>query len=392
MKNIYKWAYAICGTLVLASCSNNVKLDGVISGAANQTIQLQYVGAESIQVVDSTKISSDGSFSLDAPKTSGFSFYRAVLPSGKTIVFVADSAETVSVKANAEAPNWFESVSFDQSQESSLTMEVVAKASELQDKLQSYAKTSDESKWQEVQKEIDAYKDFVKKFVFDNPKSWASYYALYQNILGMPVFDIHDIKDHILFSTVATSMQIAYPEDTRIKALCDNVLQARAMQKQQQKLQDMINNADVTNSPELSLPDKDGVTRNLSSLRGKIVILQFWASTEKASRDNNRQLAALYAKYKSRGLEIYSVSLDTSKILWEEAMSVDKITWTSVCDLKGIASPAPGLYNVRPVQAADGSVVVQIPQLFILDKDGSLIGKNLFGKRLDERMAEIFGK
>lgn len=393
MKNLYNWALTIIAILALASCSNNVKLTGEINGAADQTIQLQLVGAESIQIVDSVKISGDGSFDLEAPVSTGYSFYRAVLPTGKAIVFVADSAETVKVKADASASNWFESVSFDNSEESAKTMQVVAKAVALQDKLQACTRVADEAQLTEIQKEIDSYKSFVKKFIFDNPRSWASYYALYQNVMGMPVFDIRDLQDHKLFSAVATSMQIAYPEDARIKQLCDNVLQARAMQKHQQKLQDMINNAEVANSPELVLPDKDGKMRRLSEVnKGKIVILQFWASTEKASRDNNRQLAQLYSKYKSRGLEIYSVSLDTSKLLWEEAMKNDKVTWTSVCDLQGVSSSAPALYNIRPVQAADGSVVVQIPQLFILDKDGSLIGKNLFGKRLDDRMVEIFGK
>ncbi|MDO4462229.1 MAG: TlpA disulfide reductase family protein [Bacteroidia bacterium] len=390
MRIIHKLTVALCSVVLLASCSNNVKLQGTISGAADQTIQLQLVGAESIQIVDSTKISADGSFKLEAPESTEPTFYRAVLPSGKAIVFVADSAETVSVNADYNAANWFESVKFDNSEESALTMQIVAPAVTLQDKLQAYVKEANRAKADELQAEIENYKKTVKKFIFDHPSSWASYYALYQTILGMQVFDIYDIKDHVLFSAVATSLDNAYHNEPRVKTLCDNVLQARAHNKKQQQLQEMINNAEVANSPDIELPDKNGKMHKLSDLRGKVVILQFWASTEKASRNNNRQLASLYAKYKSKGLEIYSVSLDTSKILWEDALDVDKVTWTSVCDLKGIASPAPALYNVRPVQAADGSIVVEIPQLFILDKDGALIGKNLFGKRLDDRMAEIF--
>lgn len=390
MRFIHKLAVALCCTSLLASCSKNVKIQGSISGAADQTIQLQVVGAESILVVDSTKVASDGSFELVAPESTEPTFYRAVLPSGKSIVFVADSAETVSVTADAQAADWIESVKFDNSKESALTMQVVALAVPLQDKLQSYVKNSDPSKAKELESEIENYKKAIKKFVFDNPNSWASYYALYQTLLGMQVFDIYDIQDHVLFSTVATSLNIAYPDEPRVKTLCDNVLQARALNKKQQQIQEMINNAEVANTPDIELPDKDGNLHKLSNFRGKVVILQFWASTENASRNNNRQLASLYAKYKSKGLEIYSVSLDTSKLLWEEALTLDKVTWTSVCDFKGVASPAPALYNVRPVQAANGSVVVEIPQLFILDKDGSLIGKNLFGKRLDDRMAEIF--
>lgn len=390
MRHVYKLALMLIGAVALASCSNNTKLQGTISGAAGQTIQLQVIG-DAISVVDSVKISGDGSFALDAPETTEPTFYRAVLPSGKAIVFVADSAETVTVKADAEAADWFSGVVFDGSEESALTMEVVSKAAALQSKLQSYnSQESDPGKLDELRKAIATYKSDVKQFIFEHPRSLASYYVLYQNVMGMPVFDINDIHDHILFSTVATSLNVAYPGETRIKVLCDDVLQARAIQRKQQQLQEMINNADVANTPDLEMPDKEGKMHKLSDLRGKYVILQFWSATEQASRDNNRQLVSLYSKYKSRGLEIYSVSLDTSKLVWEEAMTFDKVTWTSVCDLQGISSQAALLYNIRPMQSANGNVVIQVPQLFILDKEGNLIGKNIFGKRLDDRMAEIF--
>lgn len=383
-------ALMVIGAIAFSSCSNNTKLQGSISGAAGQSIQLQVIG-DAIEIVDSVKVSKDGSFALDAPAVTEPTFYRAVLPSGKAIVFVADSAEVVTVKADAEAADWFSSVTFDNSEESALTMEVVAKAATLQSKLQSYnAAQSDPAKLEELRSAIETYKASIKDFVFAHPRSLASYYALYQNVMGLPVFDINDIHDHVLFSTVATSLNIVYPDEPRVKLLCENVIQARAIQRKQQQLQEMINNADVTNTPDIELPDKDGKMQKLSSLRGKVVILQFWAATEQASRDNNRQLASLYAKYKSRGLEIYSVSLDTSKLVWEEAMAFDKVTWTSVCDLRGVSSQAAMLYNIRPIQDVNGNVVIQVPQIFILDKEGNLIGKNLFGKRLDDRMAEIF--
>ncbi|MCQ2202145.1 MAG: TlpA family protein disulfide reductase [Bacteroidales bacterium] len=390
MRHVYKLALMLIGALTLASCANNTKLQGTIGGAAGQTIQLQVIG-DAIAVVDSVKIAGDGTFALEAPESTEPTFYRAVLPSGKAIVFVADSAETVTVKADAEAADWFSSVAFDNSEESALTMEVVAKAATLQGKLQSYTATeSDPAKLAEMRSAIDDYKASIKDFIFAHPRSLASYYALYQNVMGLPVFNINDIHDHVLFSTVATSLNIVSPDEPRVKLLCEDVIQARAIQRKQQQLQEMINNADVANTPDIEMPDKDGKMHKLSSLRGKVVILQFWSATEQASRDNNRQLASLYAKYKSRGLEIYSVSLDTSKLVWEEAMTFDKVTWTSVCDLQGVSSQAAMLYNIRPMQDANGNVIIQVPQLFILDKEGNLIGKNLFGKRLDDRMAEIF--
>ena len=73
------------------------------------------------------------------------------------------------------------------------------------------------------------------------------------------------------------------------------------------------------------------------------------------------------------------MSLDQSKLLWEDAVLKDKLTWTNVCDLQGIASTAARLYNIRTV-----------PSNYIIARNGELIGKDLWGTRLDERMAEIF--
>ena len=83
-------------------------------------------------------------------------------------------------------------------------------------------------------------------------------------------------------------------------------------------------------------------------------------------------------KYKKNGLEIYSVSFDTSKLLWEDAMLKDNINWISVCDLQGEYSVAARLYNVS-----------HLPSNYILDRDGALIGKDLFGTRLDNKIAEL---
>ena len=397
MRNIFIVLLTLICVITLDSCSKGVKLQGDIKGAANQKITLELMGIDSTYVIDSTRIGDDGLFELNAPVASEPTFYRASLPSGKTITFIADSIDQVSVHADATVADWNSTISFDNSDENTLLLKTISEASALQSKLQAFAQNSStlaeqeqEAKSNELQTAINDYKNNVKEVIFNNPRSFASYYALYQNIMDMPVFDITNPNDHVLFATVATSLNIAEPNSKRVQNLCDYVLQARAVRMRQQLIQEQLDNAVVTNSPDIKMNDINGETRKLSDYRGKTVLLQFWISTDKSSRNSNKQLAKLYAMYKAKGLEIFSVSLDTSKVLWEDASKNDNITWVNVCDLLGLSSKYVATYNIRATQGADGNLVVAIPQNFILDKDGQIVGKNLFGTRLDERMAELF--
>jgi hypothetical protein len=130
--------------------------------------------------------------------------------------------------------------------------------------------------------------------------------------------------------------------------------------------------------PNIEAPNRQGINVSLNSLKGKTILVSFWASIDQNSRMENRNLKRIYAKYKSKGFEIYQVSLDQSKILWENAVVQDGADWISVCDLKSIDSPNVRLYNIS-----------SIPANYLINKDGDIIGKDLFGSRLEEKLAEI---
>jgi peroxiredoxin len=134
-------------------------------------------------------------------------------------------------------------------------------------------------------------------------------------------------------------------------------------------------------APEISLPDQNGDTIKLSSLRGKYVLVDFWAKWCGPCRRENPNVVKAYAKYKNKGFEILGVSLDRSREDWVQAIAEDRLTWKHVSDLKYFNSQAALDYNINA-----------IPFSILLDPNGVIIAKNLRGASLEKKLAEIFGK
>ncbi len=132
-------------------------------------------------------------------------------------------------------------------------------------------------------------------------------------------------------------------------------------------------------APEISQPSPDGVNIPLSSLKGKIVLIDFWASWCGPCRAENPNVVALYNKYKDKGFTIYSVSLDQKKDAWVNAIAADGLAWPNhVSDLKGWNAAPAATYGVSA-----------IPQTYLLDETGSIIAKNLRGASLENKLAEL---
>lgn len=130
--------------------------------------------------------------------------------------------------------------------------------------------------------------------------------------------------------------------------------------------------------PEINLPDPSGNLVPLSSLRGKVVLIDFWASWCKPCRRENPNVVAAYQQYKDKGFTVYGVSLDRTKDAWVNAIALDNLTWTHVSDLKFWQSAAAKAYGVS-----------SIPFAVLIDAEGKVIGKNLRGPALQQKLAEV---
>ncbi|KJF41793.1 TlpA disulfide reductase family protein [Draconibacterium sediminis] len=376
--------FLVAALLVLGGCKKEKEftIRGKITHAEDQTIVLEELHTTTLKKIAETKINKKGEFEISA-MTGIPTFYLLKLNDQSFITLLVDSAETVTVEA--DAANFDREYNIEGSPGSEQVKLLDSKLKETRHKLDSIRSLDNlykgnpeydsvRPRWaEEYDKIVQEQIDFSTNFVRENPFSMASVLALYQKFgTDDPSFIVRDLQ---VMKTAASALNSIYPKSEQVQALYNNTLQI-VREKQSADMKKFIQEQG-DNSPDIVLPDPAGNEVALSSLRGKVVLLQFWAAVDRASRIQNPVLVEAYNKYKRKGFEIYQVSVDVNRAEWVDAIDQDKLNWINVGDMEG-SRLAAAVYNVQSV-----------PFNYLLNKEGEIVAKNLKGPALDKALAQL---
>jgi thiol-disulfide isomerase/thioredoxin len=225
---------------------------------------------------------------------------------------------------------------------------------------------------EEIERNLQAdYSQFVSQrqvFISQNPNSPALLPAL---------TTIDPNADWASFEAVARQLDNSLPGSQTVQSNYDSYLGLKAQKEAMEFL------APGKEAPDFEEVMLDGKTKmKLSDLRGKVVLLDFWASWCGPCRRENPTVVALYEKYKDKGFTVMSVSLDKDGAKWKQAIEQDKLAWPNhVSDLKGWSCEAAKQYQVKG-----------IPFTVLIDKEGKIIDTKLRGEALQLELEKLFGK
>lgn len=380
MKNRILILIAFTALTFACKKSNEFVISGKITNTEDQYLYLDELKVSSSIPVDSVKLGKDGTFKFKG-HIKYPNFYLLRLHENNFITLLVDTTEKISVYG--DAANFSRDYVVDGSQGSLLVQELNNKLARTKHQLDSirtrikaFRNREDyviqQAKWDQQLTDIKQIQirystDFVQK----HPFSMASVLALYQKFddANYVVQDLQSLK------VAASALNSIFPHSEHVKALYANTMRLIADQKNS-KLKEFIDK-NGQNSPDIVLPNTNGRDVALSGLTSKVVLIQFWSALNRDSRIQNEALVELYSKYKSKGLEIYQVSVDTEKNAWLTGIEQDKLSWINVGDMKGSIS-ALNNYNIQ-----------KIPSNYILDREKRIVYKDVFGPALDQAIGNL---
>ena len=375
--------------LSLASCTGKkFQVSGVISDAPDSLLLFENMSLNGPVVVDSVRLGADGSFSFEGEAPTAPEFYR--LRIARQIINVAvDSTEHVTVKASY--PTMTGSYEVEGSTECSKIRELALMQLNLQAQINAVVQNpnvSYEKEADSVRTILEVYKYKVKNdYIFKEPWRAYAYFALFQTItLGQQVgliFDPQSKKEDVqAYAAVATSWDTYHPVSERGTNLhniaIEGMKNVRILQAEQNQTIDAskINSSGVI---EVALPDRNGKTCKLTSLKGKVVLLDFHLFASKGSTERIMHMRDLYNKYHAQGFEIYQVSLDPDEHFWKE--SVAALPWVCVRDANSTGSVYLTQYNVQ-----------SLPTFFTIDRNNVLQKRDAQIKDLDAEIKGLLAK
>ena len=373
--------------LLLSGCDNQdlIKIDGNYPGDSRGYLYLNRIDVDQPVFVDSVKIKGSGNFSVrfnyEQP-----TFYNIGFNNTEFVTLIAYPGDRIVVNfKDDKLQNDYTVEGSPESEDIRLLDIKLNKTLATLDSLSvEYQNASSLENFETVKPVLEeAYLTAVKDqrmhniaFIIENLNSFSSIKALYQRI-DESTYVLYQPRDTQYLKLVSDSLGARYPSSKQVMSLVTNLdrelreMYLESITSAANEIEPVILDAD--------LPDLNGEKIKLSDLMGtNYVLLSFWSAQSKECISNNLQMKTFYARYHKEGFEIYQVNLDTDEKPWKSSVKFDELPWISVRE-EDPAQPTARQFNVT-----------KVPANYLLNKNGKIIGKNLYGRSLQIKLSQLF--
>ncbi len=377
MSEMKKMLFYMAAALLLSAChSSTVKISGRFVGSNAKTVYLEQVTPYVQTAIDSVELDANGDYSLRVHDVDEQPSLYNILYDGERIpLFLAGGDRLKVGSIGSVARNY----TVEGSEESELLREFyqsyVGGVQGLDGILKQLdrAELTDDDRRAVMREYTTAYHQLKReqlKFIISNKPSLAAVYALYQRLPGETAL-FNGASDVVYYREVAEAVAERYPSSPYVQTLRREI-------ERLESLFDLAANITEASYPEIELPDMYGKRVKLSSLSGKVILLEFWSAEAGNSNARNADLKRLYDRLAPRGFEVYQVAVDTNKPVWINTVQQQALPWISVSDLRGGASTAARTYNIQ-----------KLPTNFLIDREGRIVAKDLNGDELARRVESL---
>jgi peroxiredoxin len=380
LSNILLFTTLLCA--VGCTKSPQATIEGHITEATDKVLYLEHIGVERTTIADSARLDKDGAFCFHVAQPECFDFYR--LRIGHEMVYLSvDSTETLTL--TAALPTMSIAYEVEGSEDNLMLKQLVHKQRELQYAVQQTVRGANSMTMAQtgIDTLVQNYKRDVRmEYIYPNPGKPYAYFALFQRLGGQLIFDPLTTRDDIrCFAAVATNLDLFYPEAERTKNLKNIALKGMRNTRPAQPVDYSALEGKITEASiiDIALPDIDGMTRRLTDLKGKVVMLDFNVYGHPQSSARVLVLRELYDKYAAQGLEIYQVSLDSDEHFWKTA--VENVPWVCVRSEDAPYSKEANLYGVQ-----------ELPTYFLINRAGEIVKRDEMVEDLEKELEHLLAE